>query len=53
MPQEAQACLMGVILDVTRNQQGAGIAQQHLSGRGSEARISSARFGSGSASNDG
>ena len=33
MPQEAQACLMGVILDVARSQQHASIAQQHLSGR--------------------
>ena len=33
MPQEAQACLAGVILDVARSQQDAGIARQHLSGR--------------------
>ncbi len=33
MPQEAQARLMGVILNVARSQQDAGIAQQHLSGR--------------------
>jgi hypothetical protein len=33
MPQEAQACLAGAILDVARSQQDAGIAQQHLSGR--------------------
>jgi len=33
MPQEAQACLVGVILNVARSQQDASIAQQHLSGR--------------------
>jgi hypothetical protein len=33
MPREAGACPAGVILDVARGQQDAGIAQQDLSGR--------------------
>jgi hypothetical protein len=33
IPQEAKACLVGVILNVARSQQDASIAQQHLSGR--------------------
>jgi hypothetical protein len=33
MPQEAEACLAGVILGLSRCQQDAGITQQHLSGR--------------------